>query len=101
MTPVSTFLAFGSGFVRDPDDHTGSYYHDKIPGRQWVMGLSLLIPTMTAAAASASIFARPRALTRIVIGSIVLLLAVVGIWLSWVVGIDDLEKFERFANRFP
>ena len=64
------------------------------------MGLSMLIPAMSAAAALASIFARPRAVTRIVTGSIMLLLAVAATWFCWAVGMDDLEKFESFANSF-
>lgn len=100
LTLVSTFLAFVSGFVHDPDDNPASYYRDKIPQRQWVMGLSMLIPAMSAAAALASIFARPRAVTRIVTGSIMLLLAVAATWFCWAMGMDDLEKFESFANSF-
>lgn len=101
LTLVSTFIAFASGFVHDPDDNAGSYYRDKIPERQWVMAVSMLIPAMSAAAAGASILARPMALTRIATGSIVLLLAVAAIWFCWAVGIDDIEKFERLAVRFP
>ncbi|MFK0040578.1 hypothetical protein ACIQTW_12120 [Paenarthrobacter sp. NPDC090517] len=100
LTLVSTFLAFVSGFVHDPDDYPASYYRDKIPQRQWVMGLSMLFPALSAAAAGASIFARPRALNRIATGSIMLLLAVAAMWFCWALGVNDLEKFENFAISF-
>ncbi|MFF1254457.1 hypothetical protein ACFVYC_18455 [Pseudarthrobacter sp. NPDC058329] len=96
---MSTFLALASGFVHDPDDHSAGYYRDRIPERQWVMAVSVLLPAMTAAAAGASIFSRPRTQTRIANSSIVLLIAVAAIWFCWALGIDDIEKFERFANR--
>ncbi|UKA51289.1 hypothetical protein LFT48_07140 [Arthrobacter sp. FW305-123] len=98
LTLVSTFLAVVSGFVHDPNDNPGSYYHNKIPERQWVMALSMLLPTMSAAAAGVSIFARPRALTRAVAGLIVLLLAIAASWFCWAVGIDTIEHFERLAR---
>ena len=98
LTLVSTFVAFASGFVHDPDDHPASYYRGRIPERQWVMVVSMLIPAMAAAAAGGSIFARPRAVARIAGGSAVMLLAVAAIWFCWAVGIDDIEKFERFAS---
>ena len=59
-----------------------------------MMVLSMLIPGMSAATASASIFARPRNPIRLVGGTFVLLLAVAAIWFCWV-GIDDTEHFER------
>jgi hypothetical protein len=98
LTLASTFVAFASGFVHDPDDHSGSYYRNRIPERQWVMALSMLIPGMSAAAAGASIFARPRNPIRLVGGTIVLLLAVAAIWFCWAVGIDDIEHFKRLAR---
>lgn len=100
LTLVSTFVALVSGFIHDPDDHAGSYYRNRIPERQWVMAVSMLVPAMSAAAAAASIFARPRALTRTATGSIVLLLAAAAIWFCWVLGIDNVEHFERLANHF-
>lgn len=100
LTLVSTFVAFAIGFVHDPDDNPGSYNRDRIPERQWVMAVSMLIPAMSAAAAGASIFAGPRVATRVVAGSIVLLLGIAATWFCWVVGIDDIEKFERFAVHF-
>lgn len=100
LTLVSTVLAFVSGFVHDPDDNAGSYYRDKIPERQWVMGLSMLIPALSAAAAGASMCSRPRAMARIGTASIVLILAVAAVWFCWAMGTDDLEKLQRFANRF-
>lgn len=100
LTLVSTFLALASGFVHDPDDNSAAYYRDRIPERQWVMALSMLLPAMTAAAAGASIFVRPRTLTRIANSSVVLLIAVAAIWFCWALGIDDIEKFERLANPF-
>jgi len=100
LTLASTFVAFGSGFVHDPDDNPASFYRDKIPERQWVTAVSMLIPAMPAGAAGVSIFARPPALVGILAGSIVLLLALAAVWFCWVVGIDDIDKFERFAKHF-
>jgi hypothetical protein len=98
LTLVSTFLALASGFVHDPDDHSAAYYRDRLPERQWVMALSMLLPAMAVAVAGASIFSRPRSRTRIANSSIVLLLAVAAIWFCWAVGVEDIEKFERFAR---
>ena len=45
LTLVSTFVAFAIGFVHDPDDNPGSSTA-RIPERQWVMAVSMLIPAM-------------------------------------------------------
>jgi hypothetical protein len=98
LTLASTFVAFTSGFIHDPNDHPGSYYRNRIPERQWVMALSMLIPGVSAAAAGLSLLARPRNPIRLVGGTIVLLLAVAAIWFCWAVGIDNIEHFERLAR---
>lgn len=96
LTLVSTFVAFASGFIHDPDDNPPSYYLAEIPKRQLVMAVSVIIPAVSAVsavsavAAGASIFARPRKPGRIVAAAIVLLFAVAAVWFCWAMGIDDI-----------
>jgi hypothetical protein len=101
LSLFSTLVAFGSGFDFDPDDYPGSYYLDEIPRRQWVMAVTVAIPSVCAVAAGMSILARPRTPGRILAASVVLLLAAVAVWACWVLGVEAVDSARYFSERFP
>ncbi|MBG6059781.1 hypothetical protein RCH16_003171 [Cryobacterium sp. MP_M5] len=101
LSLVSTYFAFISGFIFDPDDHPSSYYAAQIPSRLGVMVASVLIPAFSAWASVMSVLATPRKTLRIAISVIALLLALSAIWLCWVLGIEAIQQAIAFADHVP
>jgi hypothetical protein len=97
----STVVAFGSGFDFDPDDYPGSYYLDEISRRQWVMAVTVAIPSVSVLTAGMSILARPRTPGRTLAASVVLLLAAVAFWACWVLGVEAVDSARYFSEKFP
>jgi len=100
LSLVSTCFALAAGFDFDPDDYPGSYYAERIPYRRWVMFFSMLVPTLSAAAAAVSILVRPRSASRIVASAIVLVLVLPIVWFCWVIGIESIQRAVDFSLRY-
>ncbi|TFD01637.1 hypothetical protein E3T25_10450 [Cryobacterium sandaracinum] len=101
LSLVSTYFAFISGFIFDPDDHPSSYYAARIPMHLGVMVVSVLVPALSAAASVFSILATPRKTLRIATSVIALLLALPAVWLCWVLGIAAIQQAIAFADHVP
>ena len=101
LSLMSGFIALISGFNFDPDDYSSEYYAARIPQVVTVMVVSVLIPAASAVASVLSILATPRRPGRTAYGTIVLLLAMSGVDVCWVIGIEAIQQTIQFAEHSP
>lgn len=100
LAPITTLFAFGSGFDFDPDDYPGSYYLEQIPRRQAVMAITMAVPAVSALAAAIGAVRQPRRWQKTCAAAVLFVLALLDLWICWVLGLDAVESAKRYSEMF-
>lgn len=101
LSALSMLVVLFAGFDWEPDEKPVSYWVEQILERQWIMAIGVLIPGACAAAATASMFARPRRLLRVVAATVITVLALGALVFNWHFGADAVDSAKYWATWYP